>query len=794
MNPNRNKDITLKDLLEIFRANIVLFLSSVAIALTLAFVYISTVPPTYTRKASILIKDEKEGKGIGASQMQGFDELGLFQSSSNINNELTVIKTPAFMQEVVKRLKLNNNYRVKEHPLRWSDLYNNTPFRVEIDTLLEESTVRFNLTFAQDDSFIISELAVGIEEYDGEIEGGFDQAIGTPWGDIKLTKTPFYNAQTHTNLYAYSHSRAKSVASMYLQKLVVELQRKDASVVDLSITDAVPQRAENILNTLISVYNENWIKDKNEITLNTNAFIEDRLRVIEGELGIVDGDISEFKSKNLMPDVAAAANIQLAQSTENRSQQLQLENRLSMAKYIQDYLRDETKRDELIPASTGIDNSAIEGEISKYNELLLQRDVLLSNSGQRNPLVIDMNEQLSAIRSGIIRSVGELTSTIKIQISSAQRVEIQNKSELANNPNQAKELINIERQQTVKEALYLFLLQKREENELSQAFTAYNTKILSLADGPAAPTAPRKSSILLFALVAGLALPVVYLFVRAALDTLVKSKADIEGLNIPYIGAIPSVNNNSKRALAANKGSRGVSSESFRVLRTNLDFILGKKEGCQVIQVISLNPSSGKSFISANLANSMSMKRDSRVLVVDCDMRKYALSQHIDRPKKGLADYLNGQVENVHDIIFKEKISQTLDIIPVGTIPPNPSELLLTSRFTDMITELKESYDYIFIDCPPVEVVPDAAIVGKVCDSAIFVIRAGKFDKRYLSEVTSAKESGKYNNMCLLLNDVNLSSKGHKYGYGYGYGYGNKYGYGYGYGDSSNQEESVIQL
>ena len=787
MNPKKNKDITLKDLLEIFKANIVLFFSSVVLALFVAFIYISAVPPTYTRKASILIKDEKEGKGISSSQKQSFDDLGLFQSNTNINNELTVLKTPAFMQEVVKRLGLNNSYKIKDNLFRWRDLYNNMPFRVVLDSLTDNSSASFEVLFTSPEEYIITDLIVDTEEYEGSIGGKLDRTVETPWGDLKLIKTPFFNENTSNKSYIFSRNKIKDIADGYLLKLNVILQKTDASVVDLLITDEIPQRADNILNTLISVYNENWIKDKNEITLNTNAFIEDRLRVIEQELGVVDGDISSFKSEHLIPDVTAAANIHLVQSNENRSQKLVLENQLSMAKYISDYLKDATKTNELIPASTGIQSSTIESEISKYNELLLQRDVLLANSGQRNPLVVDMNEKLIAIKDGIIRSVDELVNTLSIQISSAKRVEQQNKAKLADNPNQAKELINIERQQTVKEALYLYLLQKREENELSQAFTAYNTKIISLADGSNLPTEPRKSMILLFALVLGLAIPIVYLFLKESLDTMVKSKKDIEGLNIPLVGSIPSIDTGEKKGffgvknksddipkIAESKLCRNMSNEAFRVVRTNLDFILGKKDVCQVIQIVSLNPSSGKSFISANLSNCMSKKKGTRVLVIDGDMRRYALSKYIDTPKRGLSNYLSGSIESFTDIIVKDQISETLDIIPVGIIPPNPSELLLTDRFESLLNQAKNSYDYIFIDCPPVEVVPDAAIVGKYCDASIFIIRAGNFDKRFLSEVTVVKDSGKYNNMCLLLNDVSKSSKGYGYGYGYGYDYTDK--------------------
>lgn len=669
-NNNNNvieEEISLKELWEIFVRNFWLFAISVAVCLFIGLAYIFITPPTYERSASVLIKDEEKGKSISAQATQGFDELGLFQSQTNINNELAVLRRPLFMQEVVKRLGLNYNYKVKDSFVRWSDLYNNTPYKIELDSLLVNSSISFKVNFISRNQYVISDMIVDLEEYDAPITSSIGSVTATPWGDITLTTTPFFDETTLEKTYSFSHNSIKKSADNLLKLLNVTLQSKDATVVDLSITSEVPQRAENILNTLISIYNENWIKDKNEITLNTNIFISDRLNAIEQELGVVDGDISSFKSQNLIPDITATANIQLAQSSENRSQQLLLENQLSMAKYIRDYLLDSSKSNQLIPASTGINSNAIEGEISKYNELLLQRDVLLANSGVRNPLVIDMNEQLVAIRDVINRSINDLIGTLTIQIQSAQRVEVQNKAEIAKNPNQAKELINIERQQTVKEALYLFLLQKREENELSQAFTAYNTKILRVADGSEYPIAPRKLIILLFAMVIGVVLPAAYLFVKMTFDTLVKSKKDIEGLNIPFVGSVPSIDTGSKKKIGLgkkgkktdmptvvdSKSDRSISNEAFRVIRTNLDFILGKKDTCRVIQVVSLNPSSGKSFISANLSNSMSMKKGVKVLVIDCDMRKYALSKYVGSPKQGLSNYLNGAIEGLDNIIIK---------------------------------------------------------------------------------------------------------------------------------------------
>ncbi len=506
------------------------------------------------------------------------------------------------------------------------------------------------------------------------------------------------------------------------------------------------------------------------------------LGVIEQELESVDGSIAEFKSDKLMPDVSAVAGIQLQQTTINKNEQLVVKNQLSMARYIQGYLKSATGNDQLLPANTGIENSAIESQIGSYNELLLQKNLLMANSSENNPLVADMITNLIAIKEVINTSINDHISTLTIQLSNLQTQEDQNKVNLSSTPKQAKELLGVERQQMIKEQLFLYLLQKREENELSQAFSAYNTKVISVADGSPDPKEPKKSMILMLALAMGVILPSLYIIIKESFDTLVKSKKDLEGLNIPFIGSIPYVPKSKKGKTSANTivsaGNRNSGNEAFRVLRTNLDFMVeGTKTDAQVVQVISLLPGSGKTFISANLALSMSL-RDTKVLIIDCDIRKKTLSKYVTNDKiLGISDYLSGKQQNVDELIIKGYMNENLDVLPVGTTPPNPSELLLKPRFEQIITLMKERYNYIFIDCPPVEIVPDAAIVGKFCDASIFVIRAENIDKRLLPEIETIYESKKYNNMSILLNGVKSRGKGYGY-YGYSrYGY---YGYGYG--------------
>ncbi|MFR9500382.1 MAG: polysaccharide biosynthesis tyrosine autokinase [Rikenellaceae bacterium] len=784
MNNTQQDNWTLRDIWEVLLDNIWIYVISCIIAVAVAVAYIVVTPPQFERSASILIKDEDQDP-----MRQNFEDLGLVKSSTNISNEIRVLKTVDFMIEVVNRLSLESVYKQRQKGLRWVDLYKSTPFKIVPDSLMSDARISLELRFITPETFTISDLIINDQEVElgRRFEGCFDQPIQTPYGSMSVSSTLFYNPESiEASEYTFSRGIPKLVAKSYLHKLNITQGNEGTSIVNISLVDECPERAENIINTLISVYSENWIKDRNQITFSTSEFIDSRLSVIEQELESVDGSIAEFKSDKLMPDVAAVAGIQLQQKSVNNNEQLEIKNQLSMAKYIQDYLSSATGSDQLLPANTGIASGAIESQIAEYNELLLQKNLLMANSSENNPLVADMITNLNAIKYVINTSIKDHISTLSIQLTNLQNQESLNRANLSSTPKQAKELLGVERQQMIKEQLFLYLLQKREENELSQAFSAYNTKVLSAADGSPSPKEPKRSMILMLALAMGVIIPTLYIIVKESFDTIVKSKRDLEGLNIPFVGSIPFVANlkGKKRkysiSTVVNAGSRNSTNEAFRVLRTNLDFIMdGTKQHAQVVQLISLLPSSGKSFVTANLALSMALK-DSKVLVMDCDIRKKTLSQSVTEDSVlGLSDYLSLKVNNLNELIIKGYLNENMDVLPVGTTPPNPSELLLKPRFAEIIDTMKERYDYIFIDCPPAEMVPDAAIVGKLCDSSIFIIRSESLDKRLLPEIESIYESKKFKNMSLLLNGVK-SKKGKGYGY---YGYGN-YGY-YGYGSES---------
>lgn len=797
-NPKQTDDfVSIQDLLYLCLSKWYWFAISLAIALTIAILHIKMTPPTYVRTASILIKEDTKGGSL-SGDVSGLSDIGLFQTSTNVNNEILSLKSPAIMLDVVKRLHLDINYTV---PGNFHDkvIYGtNLPITVTFIDLPDNETAQCSVSLLTDNLIEIYDFQLNGEicENTKKIKGNLQDTLSTPVGKLVITPTKYYKGKTDIPILV-SKSNMLSTANRYAQHLSVSLSEEKSSVVDLSFSDVSTQRAEDVLNTLISVYNENWIKDKNQIAISTSMFINDRLAVIEQELGNVDEDISSFKSKNLLPNVEAASSMYMQQSSEATSQLLVLNNQLYMARYIHNYMTSNNGKNQLLPANSGIESPSIENQISEYNTAQLQRNNLVANSSEQNPLVIDLDQSLQSMRKAIITSIDNLIVTLNAQIKSVQQEEQQTTSRIAASPTQAKYLLSVERQQKVKEALYLFLLQKREENELSQAFTAYNTRIITPPYGKMIPTAPVKKNILMVAIALGLLIPVVIIFIMENMNTRVRGRKDIENLTLPFAGEIPLSYRKKKRlpfhkpqsesySIVVKEKNRNVINEAFRVVRTNLEFMQGKNGHSPIIMVTSMNPGSGKTFITMNLATSLAIK-GKKILAIDLDLRKASLSTYIQSPGKGVTNYLIGQVNTYNEVIVKGETHPNLDILPVGTIPPNPTELLFENHLEQMLSELKNQYDYIFIDCPPVEIVADTSIINKYADQTLFVIRAELLERAMLPEIEKFYQTHKYKNMVLLLNGT--TDAYNRYGYHkYGYRYGYHYGYGSGYHQNSDEK------
>lgn len=770
--------IRIQDLFHIVVSKWYWFAVSLLVAIGLVSLYLMITPPVYTRTASILIKDDAKGASTGS--VAGFDDLGIFGSNTNVNNELLTLQSPSLMREVVARLELDKKYIVRQG-LRKVDLYKRSPVLVTLKEPGDQS-MQFDIELLPQEKVRLSNFARAGEKLSGEIEGVLSDTIITPVGVVMVTPTPYYNEGGGNSEIHFIKGGFQSVVNGYTNALQAVLGSKDATVVNLSIKNQSPRRAEDILNTLIAVYNEDWMNDKNRIAISTSRFINERLSVIESELGDVDQDISSFKSEHRLPDLDAVSGMYLSQYAESGRELLALNNRLTIAEQIRRNLSDESV-DRLLPANSGIENVNLERQIGEYNALLLRRNSLLANSSEKNPLVIDMTQSLADIKQAMISSVDNLIVSLHTQIDNARGQEARVTSQIASNPNQARYLLSVERQQMVKEALYLYLLQKREENELSQAFTAYNTRIITPPYGSLSPTEPRRSFLLLVALMAGVLLPLTFFVVKERTNTTVRGRKDLEGMTVPFIGEIPMYRNRKKRhylnkeevrEIVVKEKSRNIINEAFRVVRTNLEFMAKKESRARVIMVTSINSQSGKTFVTMNLAAGFAIK-GKRVVAVDLDMRKALLSTYVQSPKPGIADYLGHQVDDWQSIIVNSGNRDNLDVIPVGTIPPNPTELLFDERLEQLIGQLSAEYDYIFIDCPPVEIVADTSIINNLVDMTLFIVRAGLLDRAMLPEIERFYADRKFKNMTMILNGTDRENARYGYGYGYAYGYGSGY-------------------
>lgn len=776
--------IRIQDLWSMFVPKWYWFAISLFITLTIAVLYLLSTPPIYTRTAAILVKDNSKSSS-STSAMNDFSDLGIFKSNTNINNELLTLKSPTLMTEVVNRLGLNETFTIRKG-LKNVDLYKVSPVTITFCDKIEVP-LSFTIKFSSKEAFAISELEISGEDIGETLSAQMGDSIQTSAGIMIVSPTQeFTDAFIGTSI-RYVRGSVRAAVDTYSNALVAELGNEDATIINLSINDTSIRKAEDILNTLIEVYNENWIRDKNQIAVSTSQFISDRLGVIESELGHVDENISSYKSEHLLPDVQAASSLYMAQSAENNKELSTLNNQLSTAQYIRRELN--TKQlDQTLPANSGIVSANIETQISEYNNLVLDRNRLIANSSEKNPLVKNMASSLQSMQRTIIQSVDNLIVSLNTQIRSLRRQEEATTNRLASNPNQAKYLLSVERQQKVKEELYLYLLQKREENELSQAFTAYNTRLITAPRGSMFPTAPRKMNILLVAFAVGLLVPAVGIFMKENMNTKVRGRKDLENLSIPFIGEIPQYSGTKKKwwefkhrkrqdmkIIVVNEGNRNIINEAFRVLRSNMDFMASKDNNQHVFVLTSFNPGSGKSFLAINIAISFAIKKK-KILVIDGDLRHRTVSSYVDSPNKGLSDYLNNQIEDWKEIIVSYKGYTNLHILPIGTIPPNPTELLEDSKLSMLIETLRPEYDYIFIDCPPVDIVADAQIIEKWADRTIFVVRSGLLDRSMLSELENMYTGKRFKNLSMILNGTESTGGRYGYRYGYHYGYASYYG------------------
>lgn len=808
--PKEGQSISIKEVLWLCVSRWYWFVIALAITCGYAFYYLAKTPKVYSATAAIVVKD-----GVGATPdvSQAFSDISLLNTNVNINNEMVALKSPIIMAEVSQRLGLDVNYIVKDN-LSTRILYGTTlPASVKFLDLGDNGRAQIKMQYNNDGTLVLGPFAAAGEDIEkadnnGNIEIKLtdiaSDTIDSPLGRLIVVPNEKFNPATVPSSVDILVDRiGYGAGAARLGTLKTEVRDNFSSVIYISLDDTNTERAVDELQAVIDSYNENWIKDRNQISVATSNFIDERLGVIESELGNVDSQISDYQSQHQLPSSGAASDAFFQRTLTAHDELGDLSVRISLARTIRDHLSNAAKNFQPLPSSSALGNGNVESQILAYNEELVQRNLMVQNSSEDNPLVQDKDYQLSLARQNILSAVDGYIASLNAEINATRSKLSSASSRLQSNPTQAKHLLDKERQQKVKESLYLYLLQKREENELSQAFTAYNTKVV-MAPTVSGLVGPYSNKIMTMAIAIGLLVPGGLIFLLEMLNSKVRGRRDIEKLTIPFVGEIPQngkPNANGKKLLGkkkptdrssdivVKKGCNNIINEAFRVIRTNLEFMTpGVNEDTRVIMLTSANPGSGKTFISLNLATVLSLK-GKRIALVDLDLRKGSLSAAIGAKGHGMSNYLVGNM-SLDDIVVKGiNDNENVDIYPSGPIPPNPAELLYSDRLKSMIDHLRKEYDYVIIDCPPAEVVADAKIINKLVDITLFVIRAGLLERSMLTEVQRFYNEDRYKNMAIILNGTldptaSRMNRANRFGYGYGY-----YGYGYGYGQGHDHKK-----
>lgn len=805
--PDEEQTISLTDLFRNIKARWSWYIISMLVIICLATLYLLHATPMYTRTTDILLKDDtSQNFNTDVSTIMGLNTV-----PASILNEMFVLSSPEVMEQVVTRLDLNDVYAYPMR-LRRQELYHCSPVLVEVaDSALLNKTFSFRIEVEDGGkTVVLDKFKLERDDLSGEVEAPLGSVMKTPLGELTVLETKFMAEppkdleEAPTTIY-YSHAPVKSVARDYCEKLKTEYADDRGDVVTMTISCETAKKASDVLEEIVKTYNDRWIAERSKIALATSNFIDDRLKSIEEELGDVETTISDYKSAHRMVDMNAMAQLYLTQSAENQRQLNTLSQEIAIARFIKKELasNDPTK---LLPATAEIAGTNIQSLVTQYNTAVSDRNTKLISMPEESPLMVQKTEQIKKQREAILSSVETALEALNFQYKAISMLDTKTQSQLASAPGQAKYLMSEERKQKVKESLYVFLLQRREENELSQAFTSYNIRMVTEPYGPTAPTSPQKMMVYLIALVIGVIIPTLMIYIREVTNTYVRSRKDIEELTIPFMGEIPLADDRSPfvrwldkvhlkrnkkkikkhssegiqiRPLMVRPGERSITAEAFRMIRTNMDFMRTmqhtdeERTSGRVIMIVSMNSGSGKTFVSLNTAASYAVKGN-RVCLVDFDLRKGTVSLNAGKPHHGLTDYLIGKETDLTKLIVKNIDGIAgFDILPEGHRPPNPTELLYSPRLKDMIEWLKEHYDYIFFDCPPVEIVADSLILNPYVDITLFIMRAGLFERSELSTLQGLYTGNRYNNLALILNGTDRvhGVYGH-YGYGYSYGYG----------------------
>lgn len=774
------------------------FIVSVVICVILAWIYMYTTTPVYNISATVLIKDEE--KGGGASMSSELEKMGLdgfMTSSKNIDNEIEVLRSKSLAREVVNQLNLFVTYK-DEDAFPAKELYRTSPVLVsltpqEAEKLPKTMEVDMSLLSTGGMNVLIS---IGDKEYQKQFDK-LPAVFPTDEGTVAFFENKDTLALAHLNEMPKERhikafiNRPLSVARGYTNALSIAPTSKTTSVAVISLKNSNTQRGKDFINKLLEVYNINTNNDKNEVAQKTAEFIDERISIISKELGSTEQDLENFKRSAGITDLSSEAQIALTGNAEYEKKRVENQTQINLVMDLQRYMKGNEY--EVLPTNVGLQDVGLAGAIDRYNEMLVERKRLLRTSTENNPTIINLNTSIRAMRSNVQATLDATLKGLQITRDDLARETKRYTRRISDAPTQERQFVSIARQQEIKAGLYLMLLQKREENAITLAATANNAKTIDEALADENPVSPKKMMIYLAAFVLGMGLPVGIIYLIGLTKFKIEGRADVEKLTLlPVVGDIPLADEKTG-SIAVFENKNNLMSETFRNIRTNLQFML--ESGKNVILVTSTISGEGKSFISANLAISLSLL-GKKVVIVGLDIRKPGLNKVFNISKKdhGITQFLTNPTTNLMDLVQPSDINKNLFILPGGTVPPNPTELLARDGLEKAIETLRKNFDYVILDTAPVGMVTDTLLIGRAADLSVYVCRADYTRKAEFTLINELAENNKLPNLCIAINGLDLNRRKYGYYYGYGkygkyYGYGKRYGYGYGYGEQHNSDK-----
>lgn len=778
-------------------------LGSILVCLIGAWCYLHITIPVYNISATVLIKDDKKGSGPGvAPELENMGLSGLITSSQNIDNEIEVLRSKTIAKEVVEQLNLYITYKDEdEFPSR--DLYKESIVQVSLTPQeagrLQKPMV-IKMAIQQQGSLDVN-VKIGKKEYQKHFEklpAVFPTDEGTlaffQASDTAMLRKNKVDSDGIRHITA-TISQPMKVARSYCSNLNIAPTSKTTSVAVISLKNSSLQRGQDFINKLLEMYNRNTNNDKNEIAQKTAEFIDERIDIISKELGSTEANLETFKRNAGITDLSSDAQIALTGNAEYERKRVENRTQISLINDLRKYIEEQGNEYKVLPSNIGLQDVALIGLIDRYNEMLVERNRLLRTSTENNPTIINLDTSIRAMRANVQATLDGTLQGLIITKKDLDREASRYMRRISDAPGQERQYVSIARQQEIKAGLYLMLLQKREENAITLAATANNAKIIDEAIADDIPVSPKRKMIYLIALVFGIGIPVGVIYLIGLTKFRLEGRMDVEKLtNVPVVGDIP-LTDEKEGAIAVFENKNNLMSETFRNIRTNLQFML--EDDKKVILVTSTISGEGKSFISGNLAISLSLL-GKKVVIVGLDIRKPGLNKvfRLSTKEKGITQYLANPNSDLMELVQMSDINKNLYILPGGTVPPNPTELLARDGLDKAIETLKKNFDYVILDTAPVGMVTDTLLIGRVADLSVYVCRADYTHKAEFTLINELADEKKLPNLCTVINGVDLKRKKYGYYYGYGkygkyYGYGKRYGYGYGYGQEKNNDEKV---